>query len=193
MKLRERTDANKAVITVRNGSRSRLLSIAAAGGTSLTVVITVYTRHDVRDTSLSRFSAHVGSTRSGTRASCCRREHGRERTVLNRASIFVNFVNHFAAHKSTLGVLNRASIFVNHQNLHTTHSRKLKCCQTRDLICGLNLRCVCVCVGRPTPLPHVLRTPTWRRAWPFSEKDSVPPPSNVSLCKEWQCLLNERE
>ena len=49
--------------------------------------------HDVRDTSLS--SAHVGSTRSGTRASCCRREHGRERTVLNRASIFVNFVNHF--------------------------------------------------------------------------------------------------
>ena len=99
MKLRERTDANKAVITVRNGSRSRLLSIAAAGGTSLTVVITVYTRHDVRDTSLSRFSAHVGSTRSGTRASCCRREHRREhrreRTVLNRASIFVNFVNHF--------------------------------------------------------------------------------------------------
>ena len=62
--------------------------------------------------------------------------------VLNRASIFVNFVNHFAAHKSTLGVLNRASIFVNHQNLHTTHSRKLKCCQTRDLIYGLNLRCV---------------------------------------------------
>ena len=61
------------------------------------------------------------------------------------ASIFVNFVNHFAAHKSTLGVLNRASIFVNHQNLHTTHSRKLKCCQTRDLIYGLNLRCVCVC------------------------------------------------
>ena len=51
--------------------------------------------HDVRDTSLSRFSAHVGSTRSGTRASCCRREHGRERTVPNRASIFVNFVNHF--------------------------------------------------------------------------------------------------
>ena len=30
------------------------------------------------------------------------------------ASIFVHFVNHFAAHKSTLGVLNRASIFVNH-------------------------------------------------------------------------------
>ena len=62
------------------------------------------------------------------------------------ASIFVNFVNHFAAHKSTLGVLNRASIFVNHQNLHTTHSRKLKCCQTRDLICGLNFA-LCVKTG----------------------------------------------
>ena len=34
------------------------------------------------------------------------------------ASIFVNFVNHFAAHKSTLGVLNRASIFVNHFAAH---------------------------------------------------------------------------
>ena len=32
---------------------------------------------------------------------------------------------------------------------------------------------------------------TWRRAWPFSEKDSVPPPSNVSLSqnvRQWSFL-----
>ena len=43
----------------------------------------------------------------------------------------------------------------NSPNLRTSILRTpaLKCCQTRDLIYGLSLRCVCVCVGRPIRPP----------------------------------------